>query len=338
MKLLFVFTGGTIGSTFNGGYISTDKNKPYTLINMYMENFEFNDSYDIIEPYTALSENNSGKTIKMLVKSVLQNLGKAYDGIIVTHGTDTIQYSSAALAYAVGNTSIPICLVSSNYPVEDCRANAIYNLHSAVKFIREQKQNGVWVPYKNPNEPIKIHRASRLLAGQAFSSRLDSILDSHFGYYDNNFIFHKNCNFYESADEITPMNIEGLADSCDNILRVLPYPGMVYHELNDKIKYVICESYHSGTINTKSSETLRFLESAAEREIEVFLTGISNEKAYESTKALKKYNIHPLFNSAPIAMFMKLWIASSSGTDPKLIMNKSLAGDISANGALRCQG
>jgi L-asparaginase len=49
-----------------------------------------------------------------LITTVKENLSSDYDGIIVTHGTDTLGYSAAALAYALGNGTVPVCLVSSN--------------------------------------------------------------------------------------------------------------------------------------------------------------------------------------------------------------------------------
>ncbi len=37
MVILLVFTGGTIGSTENSGFVSPDKEKPYKLLNLYKE-------------------------------------------------------------------------------------------------------------------------------------------------------------------------------------------------------------------------------------------------------------------------------------------------------------
>lgn len=328
MKLLFVFTGGTIGSSITGEYISTDKNKPYKLIETYKSKFGFIDSYDITEPYSELSENNTGNTIKCLVSCVKKHINQVYDGIIVTHGTDTLQYSSAALAYSLGNIDIPVCFVSSNYPIEDSRANGIVNLHTAIQFIKEIKHGGVWVAYKNNNELPKIHRATRLASGSAFSDNIDSILNSYYGYYDDKFVFHKNSNYAEKTDEIPELSVNNLSENCNGILRIVPFPGMVYPNLNNEIKYVLHESYHSGTINSKVCNIKPFLQETRNKNISVFLTGVSDEKAYESTKILNDYNVIQLTNCAPISMYMKLWMVVSSGLDPKSIMKKSLAGDI----------
>ena len=44
----------------------------------------------------------------MLVRTVKENADKGYDGIIVTHGSDTLQYSAAAIGYCMGLESLPI--------------------------------------------------------------------------------------------------------------------------------------------------------------------------------------------------------------------------------------
>lgn len=327
MKLLFIFTGGTIGSTLDGRYISVDSEKPYKLIEAYKTNY-YLDEYDVISPYTELSENNTGTTLKKLTECVLSHTHSEYDGIIVTHGTDTLQYSAAALGYVLGNSSVPVCIVSSNYPIEDERANGIINLHGAIEFIRTQSPKGVWVSYKNPNESLKIHRATRLLAGNAFSDRIDSIYNSYFGCFDESFSFHKNEVFKELSDEIAPLCADKLTDVCRCVLRISPYTGMCYPKLMGEIKYVLHESYHSGTVNTKSDEANLFFDEIKRRNIKVFMTGINNEVSYESTKYYDGFNIFPLINTAPPAMLIKLWLADSMGLNPEQIMNKSLSGDI----------
>lgn len=56
MKILVVFTGGTIGSCYNDGVISPDSSTRYKLIEMYKQNGGYAE-FDAISPYTVLSEN-----------------------------------------------------------------------------------------------------------------------------------------------------------------------------------------------------------------------------------------------------------------------------------------
>ena len=134
MKILFLFTGGTIGSTASGDTITTDSKKPYLLLETYKAAYGISFEYDTKEPYTALSENNTGKTLRHLCESVKSHLDGGYDGIVITHGTDTLQYSAAALSYAFADIKIPVCLVSSNLPIEKKGANGIPNLRAAIRF------------------------------------------------------------------------------------------------------------------------------------------------------------------------------------------------------------
>jgi len=66
MKILFVFTGGTIGSTKQGNVIGTDKGKPYVLLQMYHMAYGLDFEYECVTPYIALSENNTGETLRPL--------------------------------------------------------------------------------------------------------------------------------------------------------------------------------------------------------------------------------------------------------------------------------
>ena len=152
MKILIVFAGGTIGSTVKGNYISIDTGKPSILMETYKKKYGMDFEYETRTPYMVLSENNTGKNYVDLVNCILDNINDGYDGIIVAHGTDTLQYSASVLTYALGNDTIPICIVSSNYPIEDERANGLQNLHGAINFIRQKAGRGSFVVYKNKQD------------------------------------------------------------------------------------------------------------------------------------------------------------------------------------------
>ena len=70
MKILFLFTGGTIGSTVHGGFIGTDRKKPYLLLESYRKKYGIDFEFEAESPYTSLSENNTGSTIHTLCACV----------------------------------------------------------------------------------------------------------------------------------------------------------------------------------------------------------------------------------------------------------------------------
>lgn len=328
MKILMIFTGGTIGSTQKGKYIYKDKSKPYTLLEMYKDKYGLNFEYDVIEPYYELSENNTGLNLGKLARCVKDNLNKDYSGIIVTHGTDTLQYTASALSYALGSDIIPVCLVSSNYTLTDTRANGVENLQGAVKFIERKSEKGVWVSYKNRNENLKIHRGTRLLQNNTFSDDFESAFNMEYGEFDRDFNFIKNPDYVEKADEIPPLSLENIGEFSKEIMWINPYVGMCYPEINDEVKYIIHNSFHSGTINTVSSSAENFFRKATDKGVKVYLTGTIGGISYESTKKFEDFNITCLNNITPVSAYIKLWLTLNSNIDPKDTMEKSLSGDI----------
>lgn len=98
MKILVVFTGGTIGCVRKGEVLSPDNEQKYMLTQMYLDRYG-NVDFDTAEPYTVLSENLEGGHMNRLADCLQSYDLNSYDGVVVTHGTDTLQYTSAFLAY-----------------------------------------------------------------------------------------------------------------------------------------------------------------------------------------------------------------------------------------------
>lgn len=328
MRFLFILTGGTIGSTLQNGCLGVQA-PAFALPELYCSRYHTTLDYDVIAPYTMLSENSTGETLKALVRTVQEQLAAGYTGIFVTHGTDTLAYSAAALGYTLGAACPPVCLISANYPPQDVRSNALANLHGAVRFFSENPRGGVWVSYQNPGEELRIHRATRLLESAAFSDRVDSAANLFFGAYAADGTFHPNPYYSELPDEIPPLSAENLSRECTQIARILPYVGMEYTALSPKIRAVLHGTYHSGTLNTASPNTQEFFRQARQQGIPVFLTGVSPAQIpYESTRAYESLHATVLPPTAPAAMVLKLWLALSAGQNLQEILHKSLCGDI----------
>ncbi len=327
MKILFVFLGGTIGSTLSGEYISPDCKKSRVLIEAYSNKHGIDFEYDVTEPLSSLSENNTGEELKLILSSVSDAEG--YDGIVVAHGTDTLQYTAAALGFYFGNCKAPVCIVSSNYPIEDDRANGLDNLYGAIALIREGSSRGVFVAYRNADENIiRIHRATRLLSHDAFSDSLRSAKGKEYGYVTVGGEVHKDVDFCEREDELCAPSIDKLLTSSEKILRISSYVGMSYPDISQSVEYILIESYHSGTINTKDSAARSFFVKAMERGVKVFMSGSCDGDQYLSTSSFAELSVEPIAGVAPIALYMKLWLYSLDRKVDKGLLLKSRGGDI----------
>ncbi len=90
--------------------------------------------------YNILSENMKPEYWIELAREVYRSLKKDYEGVIITHGTDTMHYSSAALSFMV-STPKPVVFVgaqrSSDRPSSDAAINMICAARTALSDLGE---------------------------------------------------------------------------------------------------------------------------------------------------------------------------------------------------------
>ena len=323
MKILVVFTGGTIGSAVSDGWISPASEMKYLLIEKYREITGDDMSFDTLTPYTILSENLCAENINSLIKCVSENINK-YDGIIVTHGTDTLQYSAAALSYAFGCDIPPVILVSSNYPISEDRANGIDNFIAAVNFIKSEAGRGVFVSYRNGNTKTEFHIAARILSHNECSDEIHSFDGQPYAFYDgaqvelnpgccykNTSVCVKDC-FYSSESRILVINA---------------FPGDNYQYNIEDYRAVVIKPFHTGSLNTKNAHLSAFCDKAKELGIPVFVTGVYGGVTYESIKPYKDMGLRVLPLSSFPAIYMKLWLALDKYETPVDFMFDCIANE-----------
>ena len=311
MNIRIIFTGGTIGSAEKDNIISTDSKAAYTLLEKYRKEYDAADvSFKTSEPLRMLSENLSASEINLIIKSVREAVTEDTDGIIVTHGTDTIQYTAAALSLILDSINIPVMLVSSAYPLDDERQNGTDNFAAAVEFIKEKAGCGVFVPYRNKEDGyVMIHDAQKLMSHHETTDSLFSLDDEYYACYmkDHNEIilnagFHK----AEMSEHEKPAGI-GYSDD-PGILVVAPYPGCTYEfgELTG-YKYVLFRPYHSATLDTANEKFVSFCRKATEAGLKLYLSGCSRSTMYESTLTYRSLGIEILPYAPFPADYMRLW-------------------------------
>lgn len=79
----------------------------------------------------------------LMAKEVEKEIKSGVDGIIITHGTDTLHYSSAALTFILENLSTPVILVGAQRSSDRGSSDAFVNLVSAAYFIAKTDFAGV---------------------------------------------------------------------------------------------------------------------------------------------------------------------------------------------------
>ncbi len=79
----------------------------------------------------------------LMAKEIEKEIKKDVAGIILTHGTDTLHYSAAALAFMLENVSLPVILVGAQRSSDRGSSDAALNLLCAAQFIVKSSFKGV---------------------------------------------------------------------------------------------------------------------------------------------------------------------------------------------------
>ncbi len=312
MKIAVIFTGGTIGSKIKDGWISTDGQTKFELV----ENFKACDNRNIefvcSEPYFILSENLSATELNLLISAYKEAEKSDVDGIIITHGTDSLQFSAALLSLVSQNDK-PAVLVSANYPLNDARSNGMANFKAAVDFIEKKCGKGVFVSYKNTDGRHFFHRGHRTIAFLEGDDRLYSLNHAPYAEYINRDI--------RILEEDPPYLAAPLSPLCETsgILCISSLPGDGFDYSLNGIQAVILRPYHSGTVSTSNPEFAGFCKKARENGVPVFLVNAPKSTTYDSARLYKDLCIIPLPDVTFAEAYMRLWLGVSIGEELKNI-------------------
>ncbi len=112
--------------------------------------------------YTLLSENMTPAIWQELARAVHEEITSGARGVIVTHGTDTMTYSAAALSFML-ETPVPVIFVgsqrSADRPSSDNAINAVCAAKTAVSELGEV---AVVMHAATSDDSCSVHRATRV--------------------------------------------------------------------------------------------------------------------------------------------------------------------------------
>ena len=266
-------------------------------------------SFEVYTPFRILSENMTISRMEELLFSLSGRDLRAYDGVIICHGTDTLAYSVDLVAFALGNIDIPVVFVAADHPLNEERSNGIPNFLAALILIC-RGEKGVFAVYRNGDGVVYVHRGGRL-------RQMDDI---HAGFFSQGNVPYGRIEEERLLKNDDPLNLcrstlfGGFPSSVlsRGILQLCPYPGFNYAKVDlNGIEAVLHRAYHTGMYCSEGREEnlALLLENATERDIPVVIVGGSErEEAYVS--ALKPGgNAVFLKDVAPEAVYAKMLLA-----------------------------
>lgn len=333
-KICVIFTGGTIGSKVNEDNIDLNVQADYTLLKSSKYSYL---PFDTMQPLFILSENVILPDWQIIGDAITSAMKMNYEGIIITHGTDTLPYTSAAVSYMFCNTRIPIVFVSSQYPLGNPLTNGVENFDAAVSFILSAKLPGIFVSWCEDRVKY-IHLATRITEATPFDCKFSSFLNTPFGYMKNDKFIWNDAPNNPSLNEMFDIK-ERLTDSAgfsNDILLIKPYPGIDYEMFgwNDKgPKAILHLLYHSGTACIRENTIGKSSTSAADFFVKCIKEGIdcyiapmpsSTKDLYSSSNILLQSGVIPMPRISLEAALVKLLFAYGSFPRPKEILDTNI--------------
>ena len=166
--ILLIATGGTIASrpTAAGGLAPAITSQE--LLSCVPELAEFC-RIDAIQLYNLDSTNMGPEQWQGIAAAVQENYDR-YDGFVITHGTDTMGYTAAALSYMIQKSPKPVVLTGSQKSIYNRDTDARNNLWRAVAYACHPDAWGVQIVFDNQVILGTRARKTRTKSFNAFSS------------------------------------------------------------------------------------------------------------------------------------------------------------------------
>lgn len=143
-KIKWLATGGTISciQTENGLHPAAAESQMRDMLNhipetgaeIFPECIMNIDSSDI-----------SVKDMKLIGTAADKAIKEGYDGIVITHGTDTMAYTSAVLRKMLSGTPIPVIITGSQRPFYSENSDGKSNLMNAIKAAADSSLRDVFL-------------------------------------------------------------------------------------------------------------------------------------------------------------------------------------------------
>jgi len=325
MKIIrIIFTGGTIGSKLQGKQVDVAVSGGFALLERYRQDPARRDVRFVPEqPLNTLSEDLL-PSAWLVMKAAIEAAAKAgCDGILLTHGTDTLPFTAAALSF-IFNTAlpVPILLVSANFPLDDPHSNGYMNFCMAVNMICDAPTCGVFVPFFQAGAGY-LHLGTRLGESKPFQDDFFSVGDLWWAKAQP-----KGYDYNPQSGNISPAALAAWQPTHlphisfhDHILFLKPYTGLNYGMLHFDAEHppaaIVHGTYHSGTACTADEEAYSaaaFVLRCREQNIPVYLAPIPRREGqrYASTERLLEAGAIALEDMSEVAAFVKVMLAYGS--------------------------
>lgn len=315
MKILVILTGGTIACKVENNIIDANSDTAYDILRLYNSEIKADENeieFIAKQPFTILSENYTSSTYNTLIDYLYSCNFAEYDGVIITHGSDTLSYTSSMVGMLMRDTSIPILLTAADYPLSDKKSNGLSNFSACVEFIKSDICNGIFTAYGEKGHTF-IYLSTRMNEADPVTDRFTPCGNAVVAQVINN----KICQIDESLISMLKNKNNRLFTEKpvikNDILLIKTYPNQYYNRYNvDNLKAVVIYMYHSATACTigENTDLCKFIERCNKCIVDVYLASLKNKnEEYATAYKMEALKINKLYNISKESAYIKALLA-----------------------------
>ena len=350
-NISIITTGGTIGTHvdyFTGGVYMC--RMPEEIVATTPELLEIVNIKNVLAPFTIASEDMGKEEWIKLAKIVGKELNKKeIEGVIITHGTDTMHFTSAALSFMLQNLNKPVILTGAQRSPDrgsfDGRLNLICSAYSAISDIAEvgivmhANANDEFCYFHRGTKVRKMHTSKR----DAFRSINQTPLAK---VWPNGRIEILN-ERYRKRDENRKVKVDAKFEEKVALIKVYPNsdPKILEWFIERGYKGIVIEGTGLGHVPTlplrKKNSWIPYIRKAIKNDVVVVVTsqtiyGRTHPYVYRNLRILAKEGV--VFGEDMLAevAYVKLgWLLAHKYSVEKVkeLMKKNLVGEISERSA-----
>ncbi|MFT8322428.1 MAG: asparaginase [Bacillus sp. (in: firmicutes)] len=252
-----------------------------------------------------------------------------YDGFIITHGTDTLAYTSAALSYMLQGLKKPVVITGSQVPISFKQTDAKKNVSDSIHFAMEEV-GGVFVVFDGR---VIIGTRAVKMRTKSYDA-FESINHPYVASIDGKKITY----FWNPNNGKENFNVD--TSLCPDVFLLQLHPGTkpeIFDYLKTVYKGIIIESFGNGGLPFEERNLLPKLQELVDAGVAVIISTQCLEEGqdlylYEVGRKVAQYNVILSADMNTEAIVAKLMWTLGKTTNIKEVkeqMEKPIAWDLS---------
>ncbi len=328
-QVLLLTTGGTIAS--RSGSMGLEPQLASRALLSYMSDLPQYYRIDTRDILNLDSSNIQAEEWQTIARAVMDGLER-YDGIVITHGTDTMAYTASVLSYMLRNLKRPVVLTGSQTPIDNLLTDARNNLYTAFSAV-DSEIPGVSVAFDhkiiNGCRAVKV----RTMGFEAF----ESVNAPYLGEVFANGL-HRNDSAIRRPDPDQPTRLLDRLCADVFLLKLIPGTNPAIFDKLMELNYrgIVLETFGAGGMHFLRRNLLPKLQGLTRRGVSVVacsqcLYEPSDFSIYEVGQRLLDCGVIPGRDMTTEAVVTKLMWALGQTDDPdrvREIFDTDYAGEV----------